>query len=211
MRSLTGGGTDGNEQLTAMVAVVLVVLLAVLGITIVRIGQLIWLHLFLGLLLLGPVAMKLASTGYRFARYYSGNRTYRLKGPPGPALRLIAPGVVVSTLVVFISGILLLLDGPQSRGRLLLVHKASFIVWLGFTGLHVLGHLPGLGGTLRRAAVPLASPPSPSNGLAATAGGAGRWLAVASAVVAGVVVAIVLLPEFSSWTAHLSLWQDHER
>ena len=42
---------------------VLLVLFAVLGITIIRIGQLLWLHLFLGVLLVGPVALKLASTG----------------------------------------------------------------------------------------------------------------------------------------------------
>jgi hypothetical protein len=63
---ITGGGTDGNELLTSMTGAVLIVLLAVLGVTIVRIGQLIWLHLFVGLVLLGPVAAKLASTGYRF-------------------------------------------------------------------------------------------------------------------------------------------------
>jgi len=66
------GGVDGNGWLTTATGIVLIVLLAVLGVTIVRIGQLIWLHLFLGLLLVGPVALKLASTGYRFARYYAG-------------------------------------------------------------------------------------------------------------------------------------------
>ena len=55
----------------------LFVLLAVLGVTILRIGQLMWLHLFLGLLLIGPLALKLASTGYRFARYYTGQPSYR--------------------------------------------------------------------------------------------------------------------------------------
>ena len=64
-RPFLGGGTDGNERLTAIVGALLLVLLAVLGVTIIRIGQLLWLHLFLGLLLIGPVALKLASTGYR--------------------------------------------------------------------------------------------------------------------------------------------------
>ncbi|MGZ4175234.1 MAG: hypothetical protein ACXVUX_03315, partial [Solirubrobacteraceae bacterium] len=63
---LLGGGTEGNERLTVLTGALLIVLLAVLGITIVRIGQLLWLHLFLGLVLIGPVALKLASTGYRF-------------------------------------------------------------------------------------------------------------------------------------------------
>ena len=64
-------GTDGNELLTSMTGAVLIVLLAVLGITILRIHQLIWLHLFLGLVLIGPITIKMASTGYRFARYYA--------------------------------------------------------------------------------------------------------------------------------------------
>jgi hypothetical protein len=100
-RPFTGGGTNGNELLTSMIGAVLIVLLAVLGITILRIHQLIWLHLFLGLVLLGPIAVKMASTGYRFFRYYTGNLAYRSKGPPEPLMRLTAPLVVASTLVVF--------------------------------------------------------------------------------------------------------------
>src|ERR1700737_2831710 len=80
MRSLTAGGTDGNEQLTAATGVLLIALLAVLGVTIVLIGQLIAVHLFLGLLLIGPVLLKMASTGYRFVRYYTQNPPYREKG-----------------------------------------------------------------------------------------------------------------------------------
>ncbi len=89
--ALWGGGIDGNEQLTATTGVLLIVLLAVLGVTIVRIGQLLWLHLFLGLLLLGPVLLKMASTGYRFLRYYLRAAIYRAKGPPMLALRAMGP------------------------------------------------------------------------------------------------------------------------
>ena len=139
---LRAGGTDGNERLTVLTGIVLIVLLAVLGVTILRIGQLLWVHLFLGLLLIGPVALKLASTGYRFVRYYTHEPRYRRKGPPAPALRLLAPLVVLSTVVVFASGVALLLLGPSSRSSLLLIHKVSFIVWLAVTAIHVLGHLP---------------------------------------------------------------------
>jgi hypothetical protein len=138
---LTGGGTAGNERLTVVTGFVLIGLLAVLGVTIVRIGQLLWLHLFLGLLLLGPVMLKLLSTGYRFVRYYTANARYRRKGPPHPALRVLAPLVVICTLVVFGSGVARLLLGPSSRGLLVLLHKVSFIAWIVFTALHVLGHL----------------------------------------------------------------------
>jgi hypothetical protein len=195
--SLLGGGIDGNEQLTAMTAVVLIVLLAVLGLTIVRIGQLIWLHLFLGLLLLGPVVLKMGSTGYRFLRYYAHAAIYRAKGPPNPALRAMGPVVVLTTLVVFVSGVVLLFHGPRGRGGLLLLHKASFIVWLVFIGVHVLAHLPGLGPAWR--AVRFGD-----EGLTIDRGGsgtAGRWLALAGALVVGLVLALVLIPHFGVWTA----------
>src|ERR1019366_8758433 len=92
-RPFTGGGPEGNEQLTASIGVVLLVLL---GVTILRIGQLISVLLFVGLLLIGPVGMKMASTGYRFARYYTHDRAYRRKGPPAPGMRLLAPLVVLT-------------------------------------------------------------------------------------------------------------------
>jgi hypothetical protein len=63
--ALLGGGPEGNEQLTTIAGAMLIVLLAVIGLTIVRIGQRLWLHLFVGLLLLGPTVVKMVSTGYR--------------------------------------------------------------------------------------------------------------------------------------------------
>lgn len=189
---LSGGGTDGNEQLNALTGVTLIVLFAVLGLTILRIGQLISVHLFVGLLLMGPVALKLASTGYRFVRYYARAASYREKGPPAAALRTIAPVVVASTFVVFLSGVLLLFDGPSHRGSLVLIHKASFIVWIAFTALHVLGHLPGLPATMRAAT---------RLGGVRTPGASGRWLALVGGLVAGLVLAVVLIPDFSAWTA----------
>lgn len=79
---LLTGGTEGNERLTVVTGVLLIVLLAALGVTIVFIGRLLWWHLFLGLVLIGPVALKVGSTGYRFMRYYAAEPRYRGKGPP---------------------------------------------------------------------------------------------------------------------------------
>jgi hypothetical protein len=194
--AVLGGGTAGNEQLTAVTGLLLIVLLAVLGVTILRIRQLIWLHLFLGLLLLGPVLLKMASTGYRFFRYYTKDRIYVAKGPPEVGMRLLGPVVVLSTVVVFISGIVLMFLGPAHRGLTLLIHKVSFIVWLAATALHVLGHLPGLGGSLR--AVPMVDATSDlRNG----SGTVGRWIVLAGALVGGAVLAVAMIPHFSLWTA----------
>jgi hypothetical protein len=192
---LIGGGTDGNEQLTAMAGLLLIVLLAVLGVTILRKSQLIWVHLFVGLLLIGPVALKMGSTGYRFARYYTRNAAYRLKGPPPLALRLIAPIVLLTTLVVFASGAVLLFNGPNDRGPWVSIHKVSFILWLGVTALHVLGHLPGMPISLRAARTER----DQLGGL--PRGEAGRWIVMAGAIAGGLVLAILLIPHFGSWTA----------
>jgi hypothetical protein len=197
------GGPAGNERLTGTAGATLIVLLAVLGVTIIRIGQLIWLHLFLGLALLGPLAVKVASTGYRFFRYYTRDPAYRAKGPPPIALRGIAPLVVVSSLVVFASGIVLLFRGPAGRDPYLLIHKASFIVWGVVTAPHVLGHLPELGRLFRR------SPAGTSRVPNGTQGEAARWIGLMSMVAAGFVLAVVLIPDFASWTSHGAFAHHH--
>lgn len=175
-----------------MTGAALIVLLAVIGVTILRIGQLLSVHLFVGLVLLGPLALKLASTGYRFARYYTGNPRYRGKGAPPIQLRLMAPVVVISTVAVMASGVALLIAGPQARGTLLVgLHKASFVIWLAVTSVHVLAHLPetwrGLGTDYG------------SRLLQTPDGRAGRALALAAALVLGVVIAILFIPMFGPW------------
>jgi hypothetical protein len=203
MRAIYGGGTDGNEQLTAATGALLIVLLAVIGVTIVLIGQLIWMHLFIGLLLVGPVALKIGSTGYRFARYYGHDPAYRGKGPPELWLRLIAPVVVLSTVVVFASGIVLMLQGPSDRGQWLTIHKLSFIVWGAFAGLHVLGHLSATASSLRA----VRRGRGEQRGL--DPGRAGRWIALSGALVGGLILALVLIPDFAVWTAHGALRHHH--
>jgi hypothetical protein len=69
-------GTEANERLTAATGAAVILLLTVLGVTIINLRLLIWEHLFIGLVLIPPVVVKLASTGYRFMRYYTGNPVY---------------------------------------------------------------------------------------------------------------------------------------
>jgi hypothetical protein len=192
-RHLTAGGPTGNEQLTAATGVILLVLLAALGVTILRIRPLLSEHMFLGILLIPPIALKMASTGYRFVRYYTSNLRYRSKGAPPAILRLIAPIVVASTMVVFASGVALLLLGPSSRGSLLLIHKASFFVWIAVTAIHVLGHLSDLPQALKTKHE--LQPELDGYGT----GSAGRILSLSGALVAGVVLAILYVPQFGPW------------
>lgn len=201
---LTAGGSDGNERLTTVAGIVLLVLLAALGVTIVRIGPLIWEHLFIGLLLLGPVALKLASTGYRFVRYYTRNPVYLRKGPPPAYLRVLGPAVVLSTVVVFASGVALLLAGTSARSTLFPIHKFSFFVWLAVTGLHVLGHLPDVlpvvsGGWRIDRAGTLVRPDPLARPEPLRSGRAGRAFALTAAIALGLALALVLVPQYGPW------------
>jgi hypothetical protein len=145
MRRLELDPTVRNERLTATAAAVLLVLLAVEGITILSIRQLLSAHIVVGLLLIPPVLLKLASTGYRFLRYYLGDDAYVTKGPPHMFMRLLAPLLVVSTLTVLGSGVGLLALGPERHRDVLLgLHKASFVVWFVVMSIHVLVYAPRL-------------------------------------------------------------------
>lgn len=189
-----GGGTAGNERLTAATGIVLILLLAVIGVTLLRLRSLISVHLFVGLLLIPPIALKMASTGYRFMRYYTSKPAYRERGAPPLLLRVSAPVVVASTLAVLATGVALLFVGPESAEILRQLHKLSFIVWVAFTALHVLGHLPELQKTFltqRGGRVEY-------NQLAA--GRTGRAISIAGALVVGVVLAILLLPHYGAWS-----------
>jgi hypothetical protein len=202
-RRLLGGGTTGNERLTSSTGAILIVLLAVLGVTIIRIGQLLWVHLFVGLLLIGPLALKLASTGYRFVRYYTHNARYVRKGPPPTGLRVLAPLVVASTLVVFGSGVALLFAGPSSRDTLFPIHKLSFFAWLALVAIHVLWHLPEVYRSLVADYGRAARGASARDWSGELNGRAGRTLSLTSALVLGLVLALVLIPEFGPWiSAH---------
>ena len=184
-----GAGPVGNERLTAITAVVLLVLLALEGVTILAIRPLLSWHVFVGMLLIPPVTLKLASTGYRFWRYYSGSPEYVLRGPPHVLLRLLAPLVVVSTLAVFATGVGLLALGPGHEA-LLGLHKASFVVWLCATGAHVLAHLWRL----------------PGLAFASGRGATRRLAVVTAAVLAGGALALSTLSLVSPWTH----WVDRD-
>jgi hypothetical protein len=185
-------GVAGNARLTGAAAAALLVLLAAEGATIPFIGQLLGPHIFIGMLLIPPVLLKLGSTGYRFARYYTGNPRYVEKGPPLLVLRVLAPGVVLSTLALFGTGVALLIDGPPGN-TLVFAHKLSFIAWVALMTLHVLGHLlevPSLASADWRKA----GPPE-----ARLAGAGARALTLATAILAGAVLAALTLSAAQPW------------
>jgi hypothetical protein len=181
-------GPEQNQRLTALTGVVLLVLLAVEGFTLISLRAMLSWHIFIGVLVVPVVLLKLASTGYRFFRYYSRRPDYVRAGPPPLALRLLGPIVVLSTLGLLGTGLALIAVGPGS-GFVLLLHKASFVVWLGALGAHVLGHLV----RLQRAVQ------ADLGGRVELGQARMRLVLVAGAVVVGAIAAVAVLPESAPW------------
>lgn len=184
------GGTEGNAVLTASTAAMLTLLLMAEGITILQLDGLRSVHMFLGLVLIPPILLKLGSTSYRMVRYYTGSSTYRRKGPPAPVMRLLAPVLVLATIGIFASGVWLLLLGHGSD-TVLLLHKASFIVWGVVFAMHFLVYLPRM---LRSVAEGWRA-----SGRAGVPGAGPRAMLLAASLGGGVALALALLPAITSW------------
>jgi len=191
----TTGGAEGNERLTALTGTVLLVLFAAEGVTILSVHRLLTLHFFLGMLLIGPVALKACSVLYRFARYYTGAQEYRRKGPPAPLLRLLGPVVVITSLYVVGTGVMLAIVGPSGMGIWLFLHRASFVLWFGAMTVHVLAYvwrLPRLVGSDlvsrvgHRAHEVLAGRPA-------------RWLLLTASVLTGLLIAVLTVHRPGLW------------
>ncbi|HLG61392.1 MAG TPA: hypothetical protein VKY19_05635 [Ktedonosporobacter sp.] len=132
-------GVVGNERLTALVSLVLLVLIIVELVTSALLR--IWLpaHTVVGILLVGPLLVKIGSTGWRFLRYYTRAPAYVHRGPPLLVLRVLGPVLLVTTLVMVGSGIGLVVTGPLQP--FLLTHVFSALVWLPLIAVHSLAHL----------------------------------------------------------------------
>jgi hypothetical protein len=194
------GGAEGNERLTAATGAVLLVLFAAEGFTILSVHQLITLHFFLGMLLIGPVALKIGTVVYRFARYYSGAPEYLRKGPPAPLLRLLGPFVLVTSVGVIGTGVMLAVTG-SAAGPWLFLHKAFFVLWFGVMTIHVLayvGRLPRLIGSDLRGP---AGRGRPHAALAShvLAGRTTRWLLLAASIAGGLLIAAMTVHLAGPW------------
>jgi hypothetical protein len=184
------GGIAGNRLLTSATGFVLVALLAAEGVTILWLGDLRTEHMFIGLVLIGPVLLKLASTGYRFARYYTREPRYRAEGPPLLPLRLLAPFLVATTLLILASGVALLIIGHRSD-LVLELHKVAFIVWSACFGVHFLWYLPRAWSTLAAGVRASRSERASGSGL--------RGLLLGAALGGGTALAFALLSTVEAW------------
>lgn len=189
-------GVVGNERLTALIGVVVLALSVAEIATVPTLGSLMVAHFFVGVLLAGPVAAKIASTGWRFIRFYTRDPAYRLKGPPRPLLRVMAPVLVASTVALIGSGIALALTGPAPE-ILIRVHIVSFLIWLATLAVHVFAYVRRVPRVIaedwrRRTVLQTRRKPEPS----------GHWIRLAvniGVLVPAATAAVLLLPTAASW------------
>jgi hypothetical protein len=135
----TQAGVIGNERLTALVSLVLLVLIVVELVTSAFLH--IWLpaHTIVGVLLAGPLLVKMGSTGWRFLRYYTKAPAYVRRGPPLLVWRVLGPVLLITTVVMVGSGIGLVVVGPIQL--FLLTHVFSTLVWLPLMVAHSVAHI----------------------------------------------------------------------
>lgn len=186
-------GVAGNARLTGVTAAVLLIALAIEGVTVLDVQQMIVVHFFVGLVLIPVTTLKLASTGWRFAKYYRRDPAYRRKGPPHPVLRVLGPLIVLSTIALLSTGVALLVIGPNSSSRdtVTTLHQASFIVWVSTMTIHVLGHIRETYSMTTSDLNPGAADP--------IAGRSARRLAVAISIVVGLGLGIGSLTWNHAW------------
>jgi uncharacterized oligopeptide transporter (OPT) family protein len=118
IKRLFVGGSAGNEQLTAVIAAVLLLLLAIEGATLLRLTSLLTVHAFVGMLLIPVLALKVASTGWRFLRVLAHvSKLPRLVRAriPGTSMRVVLVASAVLTGAVLATATLPEPDHLQDR------------------------------------------------------------------------------------------------
>jgi hypothetical protein len=196
------GGVLGNERLTALAGGILLVLIVVEVVTTARLRTFMSAHVFVGMLLAGPLAVKLGSTGYRFLRYYTGAPAYVRKRAPRLPLRVLAVPLVAATLIVVGSGIGLLVVGPAPQpGLLLALHKVGTVLWLPLITIHVVTYLWRVPQLVVDDWRTRPAPPAPGRGL--------RLGGNVGALVAGAIAAILVLPDAAPWVSWVEVtWES---
>jgi hypothetical protein len=182
----------GNERLTAAVGMLLLAPVVVELVTVLLgVHTFMSTHVFVGLLLIPPILLKLASTGWRFARYYTRSEVYVVHGPPRLAMRLLAPLLVAATVVLFASGVAMGFLHGNALAIARQLHGPASVVWIVVVGVHVLVYLKRtlIGATDDITVAGRASAPGASR----------RWLALGAVTVAGLVLATATVPAQHRW------------
>lgn len=132
--------TASNHRLTATTGLVLVPLLGLVYLTGLAMDAYWHAHYVIGFVLIPVVALKLAATGWRAIRYYTGSQVYRAAGPPQLGLRLMAPFLVAGTALALGTGVALFAEHSRT-GTLSTLHTDSAVVTAGLVGIHFLAYI----------------------------------------------------------------------
>ncbi len=192
---------DGNERLTAAVGVLLLVpILVELATIFLGVHTFMSLHVFIGLALIPPVLLKLGSTAWRFARYYTRSRPYVAHGPPQLAMRLLAPLLVAATVILFSSGVAMGILHGHALEIARRLHGPASVIWLVLIGVHVLVYL--------KRAVTVGSGDVRSVTRPGVRGAAWRSYALAATLILGLVAGAATVPSQHRW---VDLPRHHDR
>ena len=190
----------GNARLTALVGLLLLGPVAVeLATIVLGVHSFMSLHVFVGLALIPPVLLKLASTGWRFARYYTRSDAYVEHGTPQIAMRLLAPLFIAATVVLFASGVAMGFLHGHALEDARRLHGPASVVWLVLFGIHVLVYL-------RRAVISSRSEVKADG--RSVPGRRRRGYVIAIAVLSGLVIGAATVPAQHRW---VRLPREHHR
>lgn len=130
-------------RLTSLLGMLLFFLLALEGVSVPLVGELLTWHVVVGVILIPVMTAKIVVTSYRFALYYTKSLDFKKAGPPWMPLRVIGPLIVLSTVGLMVSGVVLMVIGPNSPSVNLWIftHRATFIAWSVFMSAHVASYV----------------------------------------------------------------------
>ena len=175
---------EANARLTGIAGIVILILLVAEVVTVaLGAASVLSLHVAIGLTLVPPVLVKLASTTWRMVNYYVGAAAYKHRGPPPTLARILGPLLSLTIILLLISGGALIL-GPSSLHRAALrVHKLTFYLVVLLILAHLAMHLTK---AIRLTARDWL------NRRGATFLTRARWTAVAGSVLLGALLALTL-------------------
>lgn len=185
----TKASPAANQRVTAMTGLALLVLFTAEVITTLLLGSLFSAHFFVGMLLIGPVCLKIGSTVWRFLRYYTGSAPYVRKGPPPLLHRVLGPLLILATAGVLGTGVILAVTGPDLQWQKL--HQRIFYLWVLIVIVHAVHYVPKLPQLLKD---------NPADRLVqAVSRSRSRWLLLAGSLIAGLILAILTYHLRARW------------
>ncbi len=183
-----------NARLTGSTGLVLLLLFAVqVGTVVIGVKTHVTLHVFVGLLLVPPLLVKIASVARRFIGYYRHERAFQRRGAPPLPLRVLGPVLLGTTLLLFITGITELLAPTVVVSK---IHDVSAYLWLVLVLAHLAGHARDIRGIAIRDWLPRAR--------AAVPGAALRQVAILASLAVGLALALSLVAHVGTYRNEVS-------